>query len=100
MVMPYLPYYLYDLHGSIRFTEKGRNELGRYFDMAGVNINEIKTVEDYLFMRKTAAPHFINWLEDRADQWPDTEQFRLLRAATFGTKSEIEGAIENFEKNK
>lgn len=78
------PYYLADTTEKLRFTKRGLAELQAYFAKAGIDIHKIDTVEKYYGARQHAAPYFMEWMAERAEQWPDTEQFRLLRGAIFG----------------
>jgi len=78
------PYYLTDTTGKLRFTKRGLTELQAYFAKAGIDIHKINTVEKYYEARQQAAPYFMEWMAERAEQWPDTAQFRLLRGAILG----------------
>ena len=78
------PYYLADITGKLRFTEQGLRELRPYFAMAGIDINKIDSVEDYYRARQQASPYFMEWMAERARQWPDTEQYQLLRGVILG----------------
>lgn len=80
----YHPYYLADTTGKLRFTKQGLSELRSYFAMAGIDIHKIDTVEGYYAARQQASPYFMEWMAERAEQWPNTEQFHLLRSAILG----------------
>lgn len=77
------PYYLCDSKGNLRFTPQGLSELGPYLAMAGIDIRSIATKDQYIKARQVASPYFLSWLEQRAQGWPDTDQFNLLRHALF-----------------
>jgi len=77
------PYFLCDSKGNLRFTSQGLSELGPYLAMAGIDIRTIVTKGDYFRARQLASPYFLSWLERRANSWPDTDQFNLLRHALF-----------------
>jgi len=81
------PYYLADTTGKLRFTEQGLAELRRYFSKAGIDINKIESVEEYYRARQQASPYFMEWMAERAKQWPDTEQFQLLRGVILGERT-------------
>jgi len=78
------PYFLSDHTGKLRFTSKGLSELRQYFAMARIDINSINTVNDYYHARRTASPYFMEWMNLRAKNWPDSEQFQLLKNALTG----------------
>ena len=78
------PYFLSDNAGNLRFTDKGLSELRPYFAMAGVDINKISTVDAYYQARRAASPYFLEWMNLRAKNWPDSEQFQLLKNALTG----------------
>lgn len=75
------PYYLCDTKGNLRFTSQGLSELGPYLAMAGIDIRTITTKDGYIKARQLASPYFMDWLKRRAENWPDTDQFNLLRQA-------------------
>ena len=76
--------FLKSTNGTIAFNSEAKRELTEYFSMAGVNIESIKTYEDYLKARKKASPYFKEWLLFRAEEWPEeNEQYRLLKKALF-----------------
>ena len=78
------PYFLSDHTGNLRFTSKGASELRPYFAMAGIDINNINTMDDYYQARKAASPYFMEWMNLRAKNWPDNDQFQLLKNALTG----------------
>lgn len=73
--------------GTIAFCEEAKSELSEYFSMAGINIDSIKTHDDYLPARKKASAYFMEWLSLKAEEWPDdNEQYALLKQAVFETE--------------
>lgn len=49
--------------GSVRFTGRHKKEMASYFEMAGINIDDIKTKDEYVAARKAASPYFEEWLQ-------------------------------------
>lgn len=88
--------YLEDESGNIRFTHKGINELSPYFEKAGIDIQSIRTVEQYQQAREAASPYFEEWLEDRTSEWPVTDEYELLRTAVLGNSEAVEKALHRF----
>lgn len=93
-------YYLTDETGTLRFTPEGMREFAPYFARAGIDIRDIKTLHAYYQARKKASPFFTERLAERAAGWPDTDQFDLLRTATFGTPEDLEKEIERFDRKQ
>lgn len=89
--------FLTDEAGNLRFTREGLRELTPYFAKAGIDIQNINTLEAYYQARKQASPFFMEWLAERASGWPDSDQFDLLRTATFGTPEDVEKKIRRFD---
>lgn len=92
--------YLLGPHGEIRFTREGVERLQPLFNLAGINIKEIKTIGDYLRAREQASPYFIRHLEARASKWPETEQYKLLRVAIFGNEAELQDEVYRYDMKK
>ncbi len=93
-------YYLIDELGNLRFTGEGLDELTAYFAKAGINIHTIKTLDAYHQARVQASPYFFDWLADQTREWPDTDQYHLLKTALFGTAEELEKATQRFDRKK
>lgn len=89
--------YFLELHGKIKFTKEGRARLSSLFELAGINIDDINTVGQYLQARKRASPYFMHHLASRASNWADTEQFRLLKTAVFCDDNELKQETRNFD---
>ena len=66
--------------GSVRFSSKRKKELARYFAIAGINIDTIKTKDDYLAAREAASPYFLQWLESIVKQGEMTLERQLVIA--------------------
>ncbi len=94
------PDYLADTEGRLRFTKAGRKMLAPYFAMAGIDIRQIKTVDDYRRARAAASPYFTAWLRQRAMQWPDRPQFNLLKAAMLGKRGEVETMLTRLDNHQ
>lgn len=92
------PYYLADIDGNLRFTERGQKELMPYFAMASFDIRTIKNVPEYQRAREMASPLFMAWLERRTAEWGDSYQFKLLKAATLGAPEDIEQALNQLDQ--
>jgi len=90
-------YYLIDETGRLRFTQTGLHELAPYFAKAGIDIRDIDTLDAYNKAREHASPFFTEWLAERASEWGDTDQFYLLRTATFATTEELEKKKSRFD---
>ncbi len=70
--------------GTIAFNSEVKSELAEYFSMAGINLDSIKTHDDYLQARKEASPYFWEWIKSKTEDWPeDNEQYQLLKKALF-----------------
>ena len=93
-------YYLMDDFGKLRFTKPGIQSLKPYFDLAGIDINTIRTIESYQQAREQASPFFMEHLAKRASSWQDTDQFQLLKTAVFGSKEDLEQEIRLFDLKK
>jgi hypothetical protein len=63
-IMPMLykgsKYYLVDEAGQLRFNEAGMKLYSDYFSAAGIAINDIKTLDDYLQARRQAGEQLFN----------------------------------------
>jgi len=93
-------FFISDEKGNIRFTKEGREYLKPIFELAGININEIQTIKLYKQARKQVSPYFMQYLSNRASSWPDTDQFKLLRAAIFGSDDDLVQEVSRFETKK
>jgi len=100
LMNPRSPYYLSDLQGGLRFTQTGVKALTPYFAMAGIDIRQINTIEEYQHAREQASPYFMSWLEQRIAKWPATPEFNLLKAATLGTPGETEKILQQLNKQQ
>jgi len=90
-------FYLSDDCGNIRFTREGLDHLAPLFELAGIDIKNVHTVQDYRLARKQASPYFLQHLSDRALTWPDTDQYRLLKMAILGDENDLQREVHRFE---
>lgn len=93
-------FYLSDDCGNIRFTKEGLDHLAPLFELAGIDIKNVHTVQDYRLARKQASPYFMQHLADRASVWPDTDQYRLLKTAILGNEKDLQREVHRFEMKK
>jgi len=93
-------FYLTDEKGNLRFTREGKEHLMPLFALADINISNIHTMDDYLQARKQALPYFMQHLANRADTWPDTDQYRLLKMAILGDENDLQREIQYFDIKK
>jgi len=64
--------FISDEEGNIRFTRAGREYLKPIFELADINLNEIRTIKAYKLARKQVSSYFMQHLANRASGWPDT----------------------------
>jgi len=93
-------FYLLDDCGNIRFTREGLDHLSPLFELAGIDIKNVRTMQDYQQARKQASPYFLQHLSDRVLTWPDTDQFRLLKTAILGNEKDLQREVHRFEMKK
>ncbi|MFL0798425.1 MAG: hypothetical protein K6L73_13160 [Cellvibrionaceae bacterium] len=72
--------YLVGTSGTLRFTPRGREVLEPRLKAIGINIKNIKTVDQYL-----AALDSLSWkeaviLDERMALWPDTPEYNQLKS--------------------
>ncbi|VAW63373.1 hypothetical protein MNBD_GAMMA09-550, partial [hydrothermal vent metagenome] len=65
-----------------------------------INLNEIRTIKAYKLARKQVSSYFMQHLANRASGWPDTDQFKLLKAAIFCPADDFEQKIRHFDLKK
>lgn len=75
--------------GSVRFSARRKEELKGYFARAGINIDTIKTKDDYLQARKAASPYFEEWLESIVTSKPMTTERKMLLETLRGNDAEV-----------
>lgn len=93
-------YYSVDDAGLITFTELGTKEFGKLFCKGGVDIQSIKTENDYLLARKKCSQYFMEWMNDEASAWPINAEFNLLRTALFGTTEDTKRESVNLRRSR
>ncbi len=81
-------YFTVDGEGNLTFTELGISEYRSYFGKAGIDIRNIKTLEDYYRARNAASPFFEEFLTSRIRKSPKTLENRLLIAIAEGNDEE------------
>ena len=91
--------------GRIVFTERGRREMGDLFGRAGISLDRIRTLADYLWARKQAQPFFMAHLEAmlvEQDVQSSTKvaecETEMLRAALCGDEDRAEAAREKRDR--
>lgn len=82
-------YFSIDSEGKLTFTEQGIAEYRRYFGKAGVDIRNIKSLDDYRRARRVAAPFFEDHLVAKVKNGEKTLERRLLIAIAEGNDAEI-----------
>jgi len=82
-------YFSVDRKGQLTFTEQGIKEYRSYFGKAGIDIRNIKALEDFLRARCIAAPFFEERLINRVKRRRLTLERRLLIAVAEGNDEQI-----------
>ena len=77
-----------DNDGQLTFTEKGIAEYRSYFGKAGIDIRNIKSMEDYYKARRAASPFFEDRLMARLNKGEQTLEMRILKAIAQGDDKE------------
>lgn len=89
--------YLIDEKGRFFFTKYGRELLGSQFKLAGINMDSIKTKEQYLVERKKTFPYFMESMIERAESSPNDDECNLLKTIVFGTLEEGRNALRRYD---
>lgn len=76
--------FVVDEEGRLFFTKRGKEELSGLFQLANIDMDEIRNFDDYTAARAKAAPYFGEWLESYCAHFPDTREYRMLKAALRG----------------
>lgn len=84
----YADYFSVDDEGNLTFTELGISEYRSYFGKAGIDIRNVKTLQDYYKARNAASPYFEEFLTSRLKKGPRTLESRLLIAIAEGNDEE------------
>jgi hypothetical protein len=90
-------FYILDINENIKFTTTGLDHLKPLFELSGIDIYRIETLKDYRQARIQASPFFMQHLSERADGWPDTDQFQLLKVAIFREDNDLEREKSRFD---
>ena len=81
-------YFSVGKHNELKFTEQGIEEYRSYFGKAGIDIQTIKTLEDFRRARRVAAPYFEERLIAKVKKGEKTLERRLLIAIAEGNSEE------------
>ena len=81
-------YFSVNSEGELTFTEQGIAEYRSYFGKAGVDIQNIKSLEDFRRARRAASPFFEDHLVAKVKKGEKTLERRLLIAIAEGNEEE------------
>ena len=81
-------YFSVNSEGELTFTEQGIAEYRSYFGKAGVDIRNIKSLEDFRRARRVASPFFEDHLAAKVKKGEKTLERRLLIAVAEGNGEE------------
>jgi hypothetical protein len=81
-------YFSVNSEGELTFTEQGIAEYRSYFGKAGVDIRNIKSLEDFRRARRVASPFFEDHLAAKVKKGEKTLERRLLIAIAEGNEEE------------
>ena len=81
-------YFSVNNEGQLTFTEQGIAEYRSYFGKAGVDIRNIKSLEDFRRARRVASPFFEDHLAAKVKKGEKTLERRLLIAIAEGNEEE------------
>ena len=82
-------YFSVDSEGRLTFTEQGIAEYRSYFGKAGIDIRNIKSLDDFRRARQAASPFFEKRLIAKVKNGEKTPERRLLIAIAEGNSEEI-----------
>lgn len=77
-----------DSEGRLAFTEQGIAEYRSYFGRAGIDIRNIKSLDDFRSARRAASHLFENRLVEKVKKGEKTLERRLLIAIAEGNDEE------------
>lgn len=83
-------YFSVNSEGQLNFTEQGIAEYRSYFGKAGVDIRNIKSLEDFQRARRAASDFFDNRLVEKVKKGEKTLERRLLIAIAEGNEEETQ----------
>ena len=77
--VPEIPGALISLDGELRFIPKEKERLRRYFTSVGIDVDHVRTVDQYRLARSAASPGFMDWLAAEIERKPMTpERWKLI----------------------
>lgn len=79
-----------DENGNLSFTEAGDTHHRDYFAYVGIDINTIKTLEQYKKARAIAEPHFLAYLADTLTKDKKGLEYRALELCLTGDDEELQ----------
>ncbi|MFD2230673.1 hypothetical protein [Alkalimarinus sediminis] len=79
-----------DENGKLSFTEAGYTHHCDYFAYVGIDINAIKTLEQYKNARAIAEPHFLAYLAATLTKDKKGLEYRALELCLTGNDEELE----------
>ena len=59
--VPDIPGALISLDGQLRLIAEEKERLRRYFTSAGIDVDQVRTVDQYRRARSAASPGFMDW---------------------------------------
>ena len=75
---PDIPGALVSLDGELRLIAEEKERLRRYFASAGIDVDQVRTVDQYRLARSAASPGLMDWLADEIERKPMTPERRKL----------------------
>ena len=82
-------YFYVNSEGQLTFTEQGIAEYRSYFGKAGIDIRNIKSLDDFRRARQAASPFFEDRLVAKIKNGEKTLERRILIAIAEGNEEEI-----------
>lgn len=79
-----------DENGNLSFTEAGDTHHRDYFAYVGIDINTIKTLDQYQQARAIAEPHFLAYLADTLTKGKKGLEYRALELCLTGNDEELQ----------
>lgn len=76
--VPGIPGALISLDGELRFVRNEKERLRRHFTSVGIDVDQVRTVEQYRLARSAASPGFMDWLAAEIERKPMTPERRKL----------------------
>ena len=83
-------YFSVNSEGQLTFTEQGITEYRRYFGKLGIDIRNIKSLDDFRKARQAASPFFEERLVAKIKKSERTLERRLLIAIAEGNETDRE----------